>query len=85
MPPEPTARDCVAALDRLSLRVDEVRALVDALPPIGCCPPPRVRLWVLRRSPPLRASMPPTIPRAGCETGLRFPGSGSAVPRGPSA
>jgi hypothetical protein len=33
MPPEPTARDCVAALDWLALRVDEVRALVEALPP----------------------------------------------------
>jgi hypothetical protein len=33
--PEATAADCLAALDRLALRVDEVLALVEALPPLA--------------------------------------------------
>jgi len=33
MPPEPTARDCVAACDRLAARLDLLRAQLRALPP----------------------------------------------------
>jgi hypothetical protein len=34
MSPEPTARDCAAVLDRLGLKLDQARALVEALPPL---------------------------------------------------
>jgi hypothetical protein len=34
MPPEPTARDCLAACDRLAARLDLMRAELQALPPV---------------------------------------------------
>jgi MoxR-like ATPase len=32
--PEPTAADCMAALDRVALKLDQALALLDALPPV---------------------------------------------------